>query len=55
MLCNPRGTGERARKRVLLKMYCSYYLQVRGNFNPLVSAGRLTQQYIIDAYFKAEA
>jgi hypothetical protein len=55
LLCNPRGTGDRARKRVTLKMYYSYHLQIRGYFNPLLCAGRLTQQYIVDAYVKAEA
>jgi hypothetical protein len=55
MLCNPRGTEERARRRVTLKMYYSYYLLVRDYFNPLLSAGPLTQQYIVDAYVKAEA
>jgi len=55
MLSNPRGTGEKARKRVTLKMYYSYYLQIRDYFNPMLSAGRLTQQYIVDAYVKAEA
>jgi len=55
MLSNPRGTGERARKRVTLKMYYSFYLQIRDYFNPMLSAGRLTQQYVVDAYVKAEA
>jgi hypothetical protein len=55
MLCNPRGTGDRARKRVTLKMYYSCYFEIRGYFNPLLCARRLTQQYIVDAYVKPEA
>ncbi|XP_059147684.1 uncharacterized protein LOC131935318 [Physella acuta] len=54
-LTGSRRNSENTRTRVSLKMYYSYYLQVRDYFNPLLSAGRLTQQYIVDAYVKAES
>ncbi|XP_021967368.1 uncharacterized protein LOC110862486 [Folsomia candida] len=44
-----------SRKRVTLKMYYSYIFSVRETFSPFLSAGKLTQQYFVDAYVKAEA
>jgi len=35
--------------------YYSYRLSVRDRFNPVLSCGKLTQQYIVDAYAKIEA
>ncbi|XP_021959696.1 uncharacterized protein LOC110855595 [Folsomia candida] len=43
------------RKRVTLKMYYSYLFSIRNQFSPILSGGKLTQQYFVDAYVKAEA
>ena len=43
-----------ARKMTQL-MYYSYFLAERPQFNPLFYAGKLSQQYIVDAYCKIEA
>ncbi|XP_028649219.1 uncharacterized protein LOC114645542, partial [Erpetoichthys calabaricus] len=42
------------RSRVSMKEYFSYRLSVRDEFNPLINAGKLTQQYIVDVYVRAE-
>jgi hypothetical protein len=34
--------------------FYSYRLAIRDEFNPILSAGKLTQQYIVDAYVKVE-
>src|ERR1700722_4248359 len=54
-LFDPDNTNPNGRKRVTLKMYYSYLFSIRDVFNPILSAGRLTQQYVVDAYVKAEA
>lgn len=38
-----------ARKRVTMKMYYSYLFSVRDAFSPILCAGKLTQQYFVDA------
>ncbi len=34
--------------------YYSYQLAIRKEFNPILNAAKLTQQYIVDAYVKIE-
>lgn len=34
--------------------YYGYRFAVRNSFNPFLSAGKLTQQYFVDAYIKTE-
>ncbi|XP_021953640.1 uncharacterized protein LOC110850511 [Folsomia candida] len=51
----PNQTNPNAHKRVTLKMYYSYLFSIRETFSPILSAGKLTQQYFVDAYVKAEA
>jgi len=43
------------RVRVTQMQYYGYRLSIREGFNPLLSAGKLTQQYFVDAYIKTEA
>ncbi|XP_044141869.1 uncharacterized protein LOC122931877 [Bufo gargarizans] len=42
------------RVRVTRMQYYGYRLSIREDFNPFLNAGRLTQQYIVDAYVKTE-
>lgn len=43
-------------KRVTMLQYYSAKMQVREEeFNPFISAGKLTQQWLVDSYSKAEA
>lgn len=41
-------------RRVTLLQFYAYRLSARYGFNTLLSAGKLTQQYIVDAYVKVE-
>jgi len=43
------------RKRVIQMAYYGYRLAIRDEFNPLLNAGKLTQQYIVDSYVRMEA
>ncbi|XP_053566967.1 uncharacterized protein LOC128656828 [Bombina bombina] len=43
------------RIRVSQMKYYSYRISIRDQFNPFLSAGKLTQQYFVDAYVKTEA
>jgi hypothetical protein len=43
------------RTRVTLLQYYSYRLACRTQFSPIHHAGKLFQQYIVDAYVKTEA
>ncbi|XP_053100132.1 uncharacterized protein LOC128322591 [Hemicordylus capensis] len=43
------------RVRVSQMQYYGYRLSIRDIYNPFLNAGRLTQQYIVDAYVKTEA
>lgn len=45
---------ERKRKTVSMLEFYSYRLQERNSFNPLLHAGKLTQQFIVDAFLKVE-
>ncbi|UYV74978.1 hypothetical protein LAZ67_12001956 [Cordylochernes scorpioides] len=42
-------------QRLSQMQYYSYLLSVRDKFNPLLNGGKLTQQFIVDAYVKMEA
>ena len=42
-------------RRITQMQYYGYRFAVRDIFNPFLSAGRLTQQYFVDAYVKTEA
>ncbi|XP_073399748.1 uncharacterized protein [Dendrobates tinctorius] len=46
--------GKSSRRITQLQYYC-YMLSVRNYFNPLLNGGKLTQQYLVDAYVKIEA
>ena len=43
------------RKRVTQAEFYSYLRSIRGYFNNVLSAGSLTQQWIVDSYVKIEA
>ncbi|XP_053164882.1 uncharacterized protein LOC128350484 [Hemicordylus capensis] len=43
------------RVRVTQMQYYGHRLSIRDNFNAFLNAGRLTQQYMVDAYVKTEA
>jgi hypothetical protein len=47
--------GGRVRTRVTQMQYYGYRFAVRDEFNPLLNAGKLTQQLFVDAYVKTEA
>jgi hypothetical protein len=47
--------GSGVRSRVTQMQYYGYRLAVREAFNPFLNYGKLTQQFIVDAYVKAEA
>ncbi len=42
------------RNRITLLQFYSYRLAIRDEFNPTLNAGKLSQQYIFDAYVKIE-
>ena len=46
--------GTRQRTRLDQRVFYRYYLHVREAFSPLFAAGRLLQQYIVDAYVACE-
>lgn len=48
-----RGNGKRT--RVTQMMYYGHRLSIRNDFNPFLSAGKLTKQFFVDAYIKTEA
>ena len=43
------------KNRVTQLQYYSYRLSVRPEFDAILNAGKLTQQYIVDSYVKVEA
>lgn len=47
--------GEEKTRNVSMLEFYSYRLQERDIFNPLLHAGKLTQQFIVDAFLKVEA
>ncbi|XP_075194167.1 uncharacterized protein LOC142294949 [Anomaloglossus baeobatrachus] len=42
-------------RRITQLQYYSFQLSVRNHFNPILNGGKLTQQYLVDAYVKIEA
>ena len=50
-----RNTQELWSEKISQLQYYSYRLAVRNEFNPLLNAGKLTQQYIVDSYVKIES
>ncbi len=48
------STKESSRSRITLLQFYSYRLSIRQEFNPILNAAKLTQQYIVDAYVKIE-
>ncbi|XP_073493942.1 uncharacterized protein [Phyllobates terribilis] len=42
-------------RRITQLQYYSFLLSVRNYFNPILNGGKLTQQYLVDAYVKIEA
>ncbi|XP_077174871.1 uncharacterized protein LOC143828370 [Paroedura picta] len=50
-----RPQAAHPRTRITQRQYYQFRLSVRDTFNPFLAAGRLTQQYIVDAYVKTEA
>lgn len=50
---NEEEQGEKNKNVSMLEFY-SYHLQERQIFNPLLHAGKLTQQFIVDAFLKVE-
>jgi len=42
-------------RRVTQMEYYSYLLSIRASFNPILNAGKLFQQYVVDAYVKVKA
>nr|XP_027196773.1 uncharacterized protein LOC113791226 [Dermatophagoides pteronyssinus] len=47
--------GGNRRTRMSQMEYYKHRLSVRAEFNPILHAGKLTQQYIVDSYVKMEA
>jgi hypothetical protein len=43
------------RINVTMLQYKAALLAIRGDFNPILSGGKLTQQYIVDSYLQVEA
>ncbi|XP_030066701.1 uncharacterized protein LOC115475101 [Microcaecilia unicolor] len=54
-LRNMRNKDKKTRIRVTQMQYYGYRFAIRDDFNPFLSAGKLTQQYFVDAYIKTEA
>lgn len=52
---NDNARPNRSRKSVSMLQYYSATLAFRGEFNPFLESGKLSQQYIVDAYSKIEA
>ncbi|UYV82699.1 hypothetical protein LAZ67_22000600 [Cordylochernes scorpioides] len=50
-----RAPAANPRTRITQMQYYEYRLSIRDEFNPLLSAGKLTQQYFVDAYVKLES
>ncbi|GBN76709.1 hypothetical protein AVEN_209575-1 [Araneus ventricosus] len=47
--------GNQSRVNVTMLQYKSALTAVRDDFNPIISAGKLTQQWIVDSYLLVEA
>ena len=50
-----RPISTNPRTRVTQMQYYGYRFSIRNEFNQFLSAGKLTQQYFVDAYVKTEA
>jgi hypothetical protein len=50
-----RPPSANPRVRISQMQYYGHRLSIRDEFNPFLSAGKLTQQYFVDAYVKTEA
>lgn len=50
-----RPQSANPRQNVTQMQFYAYRFAIRDAFNPFLSAGKLTQQYIVDAYVKTEA
>lgn len=48
------GRRTSSRNKVTMKQYYAYRLTIRRGFNPIHQAGKLFQQYAVDAYVKTE-
>lgn len=53
--CDTYDGVERNRVRTKVLQYKSALTAIRANFNPLMSAGKLTQQWLVDSYLQVEA
>ncbi|KAL6742312.1 hypothetical protein Aduo_015474 [Ancylostoma duodenale] len=49
-----KNPSHRSRTRITQREFYSYLLSIRQSFNPLHNAGKLLQQFIVDAYVKLE-
>jgi hypothetical protein len=49
-----KSSLESMRNRITMLQHYSYRLAIRKEFNPILNAAKLTQQYIVDAYVKIE-
>ncbi|GBM49420.1 hypothetical protein AVEN_149695-1 [Araneus ventricosus] len=47
--------GNQSRVNVTMLQYKSALTAVKDNFNPIISSGELTQQWIVDSYLQVEA
>ncbi|OXA63973.1 hypothetical protein Fcan01_00555 [Folsomia candida] len=54
-LANMRQPFANPRTRITQMQYYGYRLSIRDELNPFLCAGKLTQQYFVDAYVKTEA
>ncbi|XP_021961437.1 uncharacterized protein LOC110857104 [Folsomia candida] len=54
-LANMRQPSANPRTRITQMQYYGYRLSIRDELNPFLCAGKLTQQYFVDAYVKTEA
>lgn len=50
-----RYVSANPRTRVSQMEFYSYHFSIRNRFNPFLNAGKLTQQFFVDAYVKTEA
>jgi hypothetical protein len=50
-----RPPSDHPRTRVSQMQYYGHRFSIRDGFNPFLSAGKLSQQYFVDAYVKTEA
>src|SRR5258705_15894 len=55
--CHPylQTQGNRTRVNVTMLQYKAALTAIRDDFNPIVSSGKLTQQWIVDSYLQVEA